>query len=279
MDDFGAPIDPLDPLDYWRLCDELSVVQAALLIVGRDPSGVEDGIDLVRPSNRPTGYNAAKAALINAVNGKRLAATELNCTDDGGWSSRPEVEDLRVWFKARGIKTGFVFAAPEASPDYLSEFHPNYSPKLAAAIEAWKAVSGNIELRRGKSVKQALIDWLRQHANEFGLTKEDGNPHEQGIEEVAKIASWDTRGGLHRTSTTKKARELKETEIALQMEQHQKSEGDFRTTLESLISLASRVAELFERSKTEQKRQLIAFVVFELTAQRKKVRVFIAFAV
>jgi hypothetical protein len=74
MDDFGAPIDPLDPLDYWRLCDELSVVQAALLIVGRDPSGMEDGIDLVRPSNRPVGYNAAKAALINAVNGKRLAA-------------------------------------------------------------------------------------------------------------------------------------------------------------------------------------------------------------
>jgi hypothetical protein len=29
--------------------------------------------------------------------------------------------------------------------------------------------------------------------------------------------------------------------------------------LENLISLASRAAELFERSKTEQKRQLIAF--------------------
>src|SRR5262249_16676265 len=42
----------------------------------------------------------------------------------------------------------------------------------------------------------------------------------------------------------KKARELKErqTEIALRIEQHQKSEGDFRTRLESLISLASRAA-------------------------------------
>jgi hypothetical protein len=60
----------------------------------------------------------------------------------------------------------------------------------------------------------------------------------------------------------KKARELKErqTEIALRVEQHQKGEGDFRTTLESLISLASRAAELFERSKPEQKRQLLAFV-------------------
>jgi hypothetical protein len=38
---------------------------------------------------------------------------------------------------------------------------------LAAAIEAWKAVSANAELRRGKSVKQALNVWLRQHANEL----------------------------------------------------------------------------------------------------------------
>ena len=35
----------MDPLDYWRLCDELSVVQAALLIVGEDPSGTQDHID------------------------------------------------------------------------------------------------------------------------------------------------------------------------------------------------------------------------------------------
>jgi hypothetical protein len=85
------------------------------------------------------------------------------------------------------------------SPNYLSEFHPSYSAKLAAAIEAWKAVSGDTELRRGKSVKQALIVWLRQHANEFGLTKEDGNPNEQGIEDVAKIANWDTKGGAPKT--------------------------------------------------------------------------------
>jgi hypothetical protein len=47
----------------------------------------------------------------------------------------------------------------------------------------------------------------------------------------------------------KKARELKErqTEITLRIEQHQKGEGDFRATLETLISAASRAAELFDR--------------------------------
>jgi hypothetical protein len=44
-----------------------------------------------------------------------------------------------------------------------------------------------------------LVAWLRQHANEFDLTKEDGNPNEQGIEDVAKIANWDTKGGAPRT--------------------------------------------------------------------------------
>jgi hypothetical protein len=68
-----------------------------------------------------------------------------------------------------------------------------------------------------------------------------------------------------------KARELKErqVEIALRMEQHQKGEGDFRTTLENLISIASRAAELFERSKTEQKRELLAFVFSNLRLKGK----------
>jgi len=56
----------------------------------------------------------------------------------------------------------------------------------------------------------------------------------------------------------------------VRIERHQKGEGDFRTTLESLISLASRAAELFERSKPEQKRQLLAFVFSNLRLRGKK---------
>jgi hypothetical protein len=192
----------MDPLDYWRLCDELSVVQAALLIVGEDPSGTQDYIDQQQAENRPEGYTAAKAALVNAIRGKRLRANIVEYEDlaEPSWHlTTISVEDLRVWLRSRGINTGFFFPEPQADPDYLSQFHDNYSPKLAAAIEAWKAVSSDDQLRRGKSVKQAVIVWLRQHANEFGLTKEDGNPNEQGIEEVAKIANWDTKGGAPKT--------------------------------------------------------------------------------
>src|ERR1700730_13033612 len=47
----------MDALDYWRRVDELSVVQAALLIVDEDPSGTQHERG---PGNRPKGYDAAK---------------------------------------------------------------------------------------------------------------------------------------------------------------------------------------------------------------------------
>ena len=50
-------------------------------------------------------------------------------------------------------------------------------------------------------------------------------------------------------------------------------------TLESLISLASRAAELFERSKPEQKHELLAFVFSNLRLKGKKLVFFIEIAV
>jgi hypothetical protein len=34
----------MEGLDYWRLCDEVSITQAALLIVGVDPATCQDNI-------------------------------------------------------------------------------------------------------------------------------------------------------------------------------------------------------------------------------------------
>jgi hypothetical protein len=62
----------------------------------------------------------------------------------------------------------------------------------------------------------------------------------------------------------------RQNEIALRIEQHQEGEEDYRTTLESLISVGSRAADIFERSKTEQKRELIAFVFSNMRLRGKK---------
>jgi len=86
------------------------------------------------------------------------------------------------------------------------------------------------------------------------------------------VAQHPQERGITGDEYDKKARELKErqTEITLRIEQHQKGEGDYRATLETLISVASRAAELFERSKIEQKRELLVFVFSNLRLRGKK---------
>lgn len=196
-----------------------------MLIVGHDPSNAylyEDKYPLGVKVVKPEGFEAAKTALTNAIiagdlsanirrdelkghieesdtekwlgqNGKRVLQLDITLTTI-------KVRDLRAWLSARGFTAGFFFPKNESSaPDYLNIHHPNYSPKLAAAIRAWLSITENPELTKAKSIKQAITIWLRSHAGQFGLIKEDGNPNESGIEEVAKVANWETKGGAPKT--------------------------------------------------------------------------------
>ena len=43
-------------LEYWRICDELTIVQAGLLIAGRDPSVDGEYIENWEPAKWPLGY-------------------------------------------------------------------------------------------------------------------------------------------------------------------------------------------------------------------------------
>lgn len=56
----------MEKLDYWRLCEELNIVQAALLIVDEDPSCAEytEGHEIHK---RPKGYEAAKTAIYGGL--------------------------------------------------------------------------------------------------------------------------------------------------------------------------------------------------------------------
>jgi|SRR5215471_19795087 len=202
----------MDGFDYWRLCDELTVVQAALLIAGCDPSSDANFVEGWNAEQRPIGYEAAKTAISNAL--RRGAITgrvfpiydyDINGSTCGVQedsidlaSSRVEVDSLREWLAGRGLKTGFFFPQGINSPDYLDPRHPRYAPKLAAAVRAWLA-TGNESAISGKSPKQALVKWLREHAAEFGMTDDDGKPNETGIEEAAKVANWQPTGGAPKT--------------------------------------------------------------------------------
>lgn len=201
----------MDGLDYWRLCDLLDIVQAAFLVSGHDPSSDQRYVEGWDIEKRPTGYEAAKAAISNAlrygsIEGQLVRLVEHDAMGDlvdtensiDLRESRVEVESLRSWLSDRGFHTGFFFPATIGAPDYLDPDHPRYAPKLAAAVKAWLAY-GDETTTQGKSVKQLLVKWLRVNASEFGLSDDDGKPNETGIEETAKVANWKPGGGAPKT--------------------------------------------------------------------------------
>ena len=130
----------MENLDYWLICDELSVNQAALLQVGVDPGE--------KLEYWPVGYLAARTALRNAVRSGRLRATVRHTVPEfweGDADSDLEgyedwdrttvvVDDLREWLLSRGIKTGFYFPNQRDVSDCLNKDHKRYAPKLAAAL-------------------------------------------------------------------------------------------------------------------------------------------------
>jgi hypothetical protein len=92
----------LDALDYWRLCDQLTVIQAALLLIGKDPTDLESTVRNSR--DRPIGFDAVFSALKNSIDAGRLPA-RLKESDYGtDWSSTTiSLDDLTDWLRKRGV--------------------------------------------------------------------------------------------------------------------------------------------------------------------------------
>ena len=204
-DDFWSG-DETDDLDYWRLCDELSIYEAAVLVIGRSPGRLPH-VENWNRDKRPEGYEAAKTAVRNALRGGRIKGkiepeyeSDFNgnshpVADSIALSSRVEVESLKAFLASRGFRRGFFFPERTETPDYLDPGNPRYAPKLAAAVRAWQAVMDP----SGRHPKQALAKWLRENAAEFGLTDDEGKPNETGIDETAKVANWQPGGGAPKT--------------------------------------------------------------------------------
>ncbi len=107
-----------------------------------------------------------------------------------------DVEELKNWLLARGFNTGFFFQdVVTSATDYLDPKNTRYAPKLAAAVMAWQSVTDPGRT----SPKRALEKWLREHAAEFGMTDDDGNPISLAIEECSKVANWQPGGGAPKT--------------------------------------------------------------------------------
>jgi hypothetical protein len=195
-------------LNAWALHDTLTVVQAALLIANIDPAECQDYVIKDKEINRPANFTAYFEAIKNSIRAKKIEANlELyigygQSGEEINWSETTiAVDELKAWLLSNNFKPVFFFGENSKEPGYLNKKSPYYAPKLAAAIRAWEAVSTNKKYKdNGKTPKQNLMHWLKLHAAEYDLIKEDGEINVNAIEEqVSKVANWNDKGGASKT--------------------------------------------------------------------------------
>jgi hypothetical protein len=105
--------------DYWRLCDELSIVQAASLICL--PSDYDGPIPC---PDEPPGFAATMAALTHAILSGRLKATIRRRAWETGWYERPDDNE-------RHTSMAQYFPEDPPDPDRLSAI--DYEPRVGSA--------------------------------------------------------------------------------------------------------------------------------------------------
>jgi len=56
----------MESIDFWKLCDQLSIVHAALLVAGYNPSD-HQAVENNSLNNQPSGYDGAKHAILSGL--------------------------------------------------------------------------------------------------------------------------------------------------------------------------------------------------------------------
>lgn len=143
----------MNKIDYWRLCDEFTILQAALLVVGEDPSLAEwiENWDLDR---RPEGYEAVKAAICGGL--KNYIVYQEKCA-----SSEGQLHHLATEY-------GHVPDLSHEQSQYLSSlFNRSVAGTLVPRFDSdeggkdLRAIEGTIDLYRSTVNAESLKKWLR----------------------------------------------------------------------------------------------------------------------
>jgi len=195
----------------WRLRSTVSVKEAALLIVNTNPDLFEKS-NVGPDGNRPAGFDGLVGALFEAISEKRLISKIISSIstdrfvaghippgDELRQMMTPDpqltmiaIDDLKLWLKENNVTASF-FAQEQYDP--LNSAGQYYAPKLAAAIQAWKAIAADESaIKANGNVKQAIEHWLAHHSEEFDLSK-NGKINQAAFEQISAVTNWLPEGG------------------------------------------------------------------------------------
>ena len=90
----------MDKLDYWKVCTDFTVVQAALIACGVPPEDMQWDVERMDDARCPSGYVAIRTGLKHALESGRLKPSKLVHTlSDEGYDT-PYIDihtDVMVW--------------------------------------------------------------------------------------------------------------------------------------------------------------------------------------
>lgn len=184
----------------WGHAEILTLREAACLLAGIDPGKY-------RYSDRtmPTQAEGLASALEQAIKLGTLKPFAAFGWDENGdpeplqpnaiaphaaISDRSTVlvEELAIWCDKKSITN--YWRRRQETPQ-LAHCDPSiYPPELQAAIEAFEAVSNDSRLTAGRSVKAALMDWLKSNKSDLS---------NGACERIAIVANWQPTGGAPKT--------------------------------------------------------------------------------
>lgn len=192
----------MEAWEYWRNLEEVNIIQGALMAANIDPTSLHNSVERLSDHKKPPTYEPMKFIILSAISAGKLNAKLSYYRDENFgndelsiYSSMIAHDDLAAYLKLKRIDSVFFNFDDKNEQDPYNKNSPFYSPKLAAANEAWKAVTSEKHRLNKCTPKQALEKWLEENASRFGLINKDGSLNKNGIEEVAKIANWKTKGG------------------------------------------------------------------------------------
>jgi hypothetical protein len=204
----------MEPLDFWRLHDELTIEQAAYLCIGMAPNEIEHMagggayLSEVTEAKVRIQLEAISSAIMSGMKRGQIKGDLIPSRikyESGGITaerdgvheaSTVEVASLKEWFSSKGIRPKFFFPFSADNTDYLDPDHHRFAPKLAAAVRAWQALENPKE---GVPPKKQIEKWVRENAKSLLLTDEDGVLSETAVEEISKVANWSPKGGAPKT--------------------------------------------------------------------------------
>jgi hypothetical protein len=192
----------MDSHAIWKYVSHLNIFQAALLMMGIDPSGSREKQFSEWSPELRLRADPYLTMLRTAIETGKLEPDKIaHITDaydpeDIDWQETLiEAKRIGDWMRSINFSNAFFTPDIPTNDPILDRHSEFYAPKLAAAVTAWREVTSDEGKWIATSPKKAIRRWLYDHAAEFGLLNDEGKPIEQTIEDISKIANWRPDGG------------------------------------------------------------------------------------